>query len=143
MIWGDLINQLRMLHLELMDRFAIQPRAFLQDVELNADDFPFPEATEEFGEWNPPFLPEKIEESIEFHPVERVLMEGPLMPIQEVQLAPPQWDSLYSALLRLEREWLTKTKLHSPEKFEWLEQNLHSRISQLKKRSGAVGLKVV
>jgi hypothetical protein len=89
MIWGDFINQIRLLHSELLDHFQIQPTRFTADIELNSISFPFPESTGEYGEWETPVFPEKIMEALEFHPVERVLLEGPLLPIQEISIHTP------------------------------------------------------
>jgi hypothetical protein len=141
MIWGEFINQIRNLHLELLDQFSIQPITFTGDVELQSEGFPFPETGDDFGEWETPVLPEKILEALEFHPVERVLLEGPIMPIQEVLINPDQWESLYQAVMKLEKEWLTKTKLLSPDKLIFIEQNLRAKFLQLQRRSGRFGLK--
>ena len=143
MIWGEFINQIRNLHLELLDQFSIQPALFTGDVELQSEGFPFPEAGDDFGEWETPALPEKIMEALEFHPVERVLLEGPLMPIQEVVIHADQWEKLFQAVMNLEKEWLTKTKLVSPEKLSFIEQNLRAKFLQLQRRSGRFGLKAL
>lgn len=143
MIWGEFINQIRVLHSEFLDHFPIQPASFTADVELSSEFFPFPESTGEFGEWDPPAFPEKILEALEFHPVERVLLEGPLLPIQEVSLHHENWDQIFKAILRLEIEWMTKAKIHSEDKQLFIETTLRSKFLQLQRRSGGFGLKAV
>lgn len=143
MIWGDFINQIRNLHLELLDRYEIKPSSFTVDVELNVSNFPFPTAGDDYGEWETPQLPEKIMEAIEFHPIERVLLEGPLLPIQEVLISTQQWNLLFQAMMKLENEWLNKMKIDSPERITFIEQNLRAKFIQLQKRSGHFGLKSI
>lgn len=143
MIWGEFVNQIRILHAELLDQFSIQPSTFTVDVELASEHFPFPESSGDYGEWDPPAFPEKITEALEFHPVERVLLEGPLLPIQDVVLKPNDWEKIQQAIISLELEWMSKTKLHSPEKQQFLENNIRARFLQLQRRFGGMGLKAV
>ena len=147
MIWGDVINSVRSLHLEFLDQYSIHAAAFStafkSDVELTTDAFPFPTVGENFEEWETPPLPEKIQEALEFHSVERALVEGPLLPIQEIVLKNDEWDSLLNAILKLEKEWLTKTKLDTDDKYSFLEKNLQAKFIQLRRRHSAVGLRAV
>ena len=134
MIWGEIINQVRNLHLELLDQFSIQPILFTGDIELNTSKFPFPPAGDDFGEWEQAPLPQKIIEALEYHSVERALLEGPLLPIQEVVMNEENWDALFQAILTLENEWLVKTKLSSPEKTTFIEQNLRAKLLPLRRK---------
>ena len=144
MIWGELINQIRNLHLELLDQFSILPIIFTRDIELNTTGFPFPSFADDFDEWEQPALPNKILEALEFHSVERALLEGPLLPIQKVVMNEESWDILFQAILQLEKEWLEKSKIFTPEKLSFIEQNLRAKFLQLRRRnSGRFGLKAV
>ncbi len=143
MIWGEFINQIRNLHLELLDQYAILPSTYISDIELTTDGFPYPTAGDDYGDWETPALPEKILEALEMHPVERVLIEGPLMPIQEVVITPENWESLFTAVINLETEWLKKAKLFNPEKLAFIDQNLRAKFIQLQRRSGRFGLKAI
>lgn len=143
MIWGDFINQIRSLHLELMEQFSIQPAQFTADIELQSSGFPFPETGEDFGDWDPPAQPDRIQEALEFHPVERAMVEGPLLPIQEVIVKKEDWERLYQAILGLEKEWLVKSKISNPEASAFVEQNLKAKFLQLQRRSGNFGLKAI
>lgn len=143
MIWGEFVTQIRNLHSELLDQHSIQPQQFLIDLELATEGFPFPVSSDDYGEWNPPLFPEKIQEALEFHPVERVLLEGPLLPIQEVVIPSEAWEHLFQAIFNLEKEWLQKSGLFSPERLTFVEQNLRAKFIQLQRRSGRFGLKVV
>ncbi len=143
MIWGELINQIRTLHLELLDQYSIQPILFTADVELSTENFPFPASDDDYGDWEPIALPEKIAEALEFHPVERALLEGTLLPIQEVMMKNEDWEPLYQAILQLEKEWLMKANLFSPEKLTFIEQNLRAKFIQLQRRSMRSGLRAI
>lgn len=143
MIWGELVDQLREVHLGFLDRFGIHPRAFLQECELLCDDFPFPTASEEYGDWSPAEIPEKIAEAIELHPVERVLLEGPILPIQEVRLNQAEWNRISETLIRLERQWLSQARLLTDESFDYFEAEIRKRIQILQRRSGMTGLRAL
>jgi hypothetical protein len=143
MIWGQVINSVRSLHLELLDHFAIPPAQFNTDVELSTEGFPFPIAGENFEEWETVVLPDKIQEALELHAVERALIEGPLLPIQEIIIKDEEWEPLILAILRLEKEWLGKIKLHQEDKYSFIEKNLRAKFLQLQKRAGRFSLKAV
>lgn len=144
MIWGELITQIRNLHLELLDQYSLQPTCFSQDMELQAEGFPYPASNGEYGDWEPTEIPAKIAEALEFHAVERVLLEGPLLPIQEVNISSDHWEPLYQAIFKLEVEWLQKAKLSSPDKLTFIEQSLRAKFLSLRrKHSGHSGLKLI
>ena len=144
MIWGQVINSVRSVHLELLDQYSIIPTLLSADLELSSDEFPFPAAGDEFDDWETLPISEKIQEALEFHAVERVLIEGPLLPIQEVILNDQEWDKLFRAIVLLETQWLKLTKLFSDEKVLFIENSLRSKFNQLKeKRPKRFGLKIV
>jgi hypothetical protein len=145
MIWGEVINAVRSLHLELMDQFQLQPKVFTQDIELeSAKNFSFPESTENFEEWEWITLPEAVQEALELHPVERALIEGPLLPIEGVRFRDAaQLQGLYEAVFSLEKEWLEKARIASPDKTLVLEQSLKLKWLKLQTRAGLNRLKAV
>jgi hypothetical protein len=142
MIWGEIINTVRNLHAEFFEAFRPQWKDY-SPVELNSDSFPYPAETGDYGEWEPPIFPESMMELLELHPVERVLLEGPLLPIQEVTIEAPQWIQIQNAILQLEKQFLQQMKYHQPEKSEFIEKNLHARFMQLQRRSGHQTLKAL
>lgn len=145
MIWGEVLNAVRSLHLEFIEQFHIQPKTFTQDLELeSAKRFPFPESTEQFGEWEWVTLPETIQDALELHPVERALIEGPLLPIESVRIRDEkQLQDLQDAIFELEKEWLEKSRLSSPDKLLMMEQSLKLKWLKLQTRSGLKRLKAV
>lgn len=145
MIWGEVLNAVRSLHLELIEQFQIQPKAFTQDIELEgAKHFPYPESTEDFEEWEWIHLPETIQDALELHPVERALIEGPLLPIERVLIRDEkQFQALQDAVFNLEKEWLEKARLSSPDKLLMIEQSLKIQWLKLQGRSGLKRLKAV
>jgi hypothetical protein len=143
MIWGEFINQLRCLHVDFSDAFRIHASVFTHDVELDSQAFPYPSEAEDFGDWNPPRFDPALEESLELHPVERVLMEGPLLPIHDLNLKEQDWAALQGAILALEKQWLEKNKLFTAEHFDFIEKNLGARFIQLQRRSGRFALKAI
>jgi hypothetical protein len=143
MIWGDFINHIRTMHAECIEAFGIHPSVFSHDIELNSGAFPFPAEGDDFGEWDGAEFPSAIQEALELHPVERVLMEGQLMPIHEIKIREHDWAPLQQAILELEKDWLQKTKLFTPEKFSFVEKNLGARFVQLQRRAGRFSLKAI
>jgi hypothetical protein len=145
MIWGEVVNAVRSLHLEMMDQFQIQPRTYAQDIELiGARDITFPDSSENFEEWDWPEIPPGIQEALELHPVERALLEGPLLPIESVKIIDEaHLESLLQTVIALEKEWLEKARIHSPEKFLFIEQSLKLKWLKLQTRAGLKRLKAV
>lgn len=145
MIWGEFVNAVRSLHLDLLDQFQIQPKSFLQDIELeSAKNFPFPESTENFDEWEWITLPPAIQDALEMHSVERTLLEGSLLPIEGIRIQNvAQMQALYDAVFALEIEWLEKARLSSPDKTLFIEQSLKLKWLKLQTRAGLNRLKAV
>ena len=143
MIWGQIINEVRSLHLEFLDQYSISPHQFSSDIELTVEQFPFPTLGENFEDWETTILPEKIQEALELHAVERALIEGPLLPIQEVLIQNHEWETLILAILGLEKDWMIKTKLFTDEKYSFIELTLRAKLLQLQRRSSRFALKVV
>ncbi len=122
MIWGEVINSVRKLHLDLIQEFSISPKLLAQDLELPWDRIAFPEAVDDFDEWEELPLPSELQDLIPLHPVERALIEGPLLPIQLVRFrSKREVESLFSAISSLEKDWLQKTRTFSPDKAQFIE----------------------
>lgn len=143
MIWGEFVSQIRSLHADFIEQFQLKPAQILAPAELNSEPFPYPANAEDYGEWNPPEFPEPMNEALELHPVERVLLEGPLLPIQEVKIENHQWTDLQNAILDLEKEFLRQTRMNQPEKIDFIEKNLNARFMQLQRRAGRLTLKAL
>jgi len=148
MIWGEVLNAVRGLHLEAVDAFRIAPQTLSRDVELDsARDFPFPESTECFEEWEWMAIPEALQDALELHPVERVLIEGPLLPIEGILIRDEaQWQKLGDAIFALEKEWLEKSvplQERTTDRMAPIEQSLKARWLKLLPRTGLKRLKAV
>jgi len=143
MIWGEFVSQIRSLHADFIEHFQLKPAHILAPAELHADHFPYPADAGDYGEWNAPEFPEPMNEALELHPVERVLLEGPLLPIQEVTIENHQWSELQSSILELEKEFLRQTRMNQPEKIDFIEKNLNARFMQLQRRAGRLTLKAL
>ena len=51
MIWGEVINLVRHIHLGLLQEFSLEPTLLMKDIELKgASDFVFPDAVDDFEE---------------------------------------------------------------------------------------------
>ena len=94
-------------------------------------------------DWNPEPIPEKISEWVEFHPVERALLEGPLLPIQTIHFA-TESDFIHftNAVIDLEKNWLNKSVRMSDVPPHW-ETELRSRLLRLQTRAGIRRLREV
>jgi|GEM_PF-3391133 len=148
MIWGEVLNAVRGLHLEQVDAFRIAPQMLSRDVELeSAKGFPFPESTECFEEWEWISIPEALVHSLELHPVERALIEGPLLPIEGILIRDEtQWQKLGDAILNLEKEWLEKSvpaSERTTDRMAQVEASLKARWLKLLPRTGLKRLKAV
>lgn len=116
MIWGDWINLLRQLHYAFWLKYPVEPK----NISLFTP-FHFPKATHTLGEWHPwepqgLTAPSSHMEFLESHPVERILLEGPLLPLQFVQFkSPNDLMALIHQLYTLEQEWLTEVGYLKPE----------------------------
>lgn len=135
MIWGEVINSVRSLHLKLVQEFSLDPKLLTKDIELTPANFPYPEALDDFDEWNEIAIEPELQDLIPLHSVERVLIEGPILPIQKVSFhSKNEIDQLFAAVLRLEKEWLEKTRTLNPTLVQFIENDcsLQSlRISSL------------
>jgi hypothetical protein len=122
MIWGEIINSVRKLHLDLLQEFSIAPKLLTEDVELPANLVAFPEAVDDFDEWEELPLPPELQDVVPLHPVERALIEGPLLPIQLVRFrSKREIENLFSSIATLEKCWLEKTRSLSPDKTHFIE----------------------
>jgi hypothetical protein len=137
MIWGEVVNSVRNLHLKLHQEFAIDPKLFLKDVEINGLDFPFPEAEDDFDEWQEIELEASIQDIIPLHSVERVLIEGPILPIQKVKFhSKNEIDTLFGSILRMEKEWCEKNKISSPDKILFIENDCTLQALRIAAKAG-------
>ncbi len=126
MIWGDFIRLLRELHEEMFSYLKIPHSAAEADVTLDASAFPFPRSRNDFSdeEW--------FGHDLELHPVERVLLEGPLLPIERVELTAEAMQALHQAILALEKDWLTQTRRLNAESEKFLESTLQTKWARLR-----------
>lgn len=135
-LWGDIIHELRQFHLDLIQLDPKIATPHSPDYTLYSNAFPFPESSGDYDDWSTQELPQHLERWIEFHPVERALLEGPLLPIQKVFWPTPESFSQFcSALLELEQTW---SKEHHPPvalPLGW-EQELHRRLLRVQSKRG-------
>jgi hypothetical protein len=145
MIWGEVINAVRSLHLELIEQFQLPLKTLTQDLELeSAKNFIYPGSTENFEEWEWISLPEPVQEALELHPVERALIEGPLLPIECIRIRDhAEMQAIYEAVFALEKEWLEKARVTSPDKTLFIEHSLKLKWLKLQTRAGLNRLKAV
>ena len=137
MIWGEIINAVRNLHRDLVEEFSVPPALYAADQELKIGLLPFPEALDDFDEWSEPAFPEPLSDLIPLHPVERALVEGPLLPIQKIRFgSKSEIDSLFASIIGLEKEWFVKSGLGSPDKVQYLENYLVVQALKLSVRAG-------
>jgi len=137
MIWGEVINALRNLHRDLVVEFSVPPARYSEDRELKRDSVVFPEALDDFDEWIEPPLEEALAELIPLHPVERVLVEGPLLPIQKISFSSKgEIDALFAAIIALEKDWFQKAGLVSSDKIQYVENFLVVQALKLSVRAG-------
>ena len=144
MIWGELINGIRNLHFEFLNQFELPVQVFLKEVELTRENFPYPPSAHEFGDWEPAHFPASINDGLEMHPVERVLLEGPLLPLEQVVLkSETQSSELFIAILNLEVEWIQKVGIFTPEKQNFFEQTIKNLRIRIQAKAGIGRLKSV
>jgi hypothetical protein len=137
MIWGEVINALRNLHRDLVVEFSVPPALFSEDRELQREIVVFPAALDDFDEWIEPVFEEPLAELIPLHPVERVLVEGPLLPIQKIKFASKaEIDALFASMISLEKEWFTKCGIASLDKTQYIENFLVVQALKLSVRAG-------
>jgi hypothetical protein len=110
MIWGDVVNSVRKLHLHLVQEHGIDAALYTRDIPVSGPAIPFPDSVDDFEEWEEPLLPTELQDLLPLHPVERALIEGRLLPIQIIQFKTPrEIESLLSSILALEKDWLEKS----------------------------------
>ncbi len=144
MIWGDIINPVRKLHLDLAREFSIPPSLFAKDIELDPSGIPFPEVVDDFDEWQEIPLPPEMQDLIPLHPVERTLLEGPLLPIQLVRFSSAAAvERLFAAILLLEKEWLRQHRILTPDKIRFLENFSAATALKISIRAGFQKIKPV
>ncbi|MBC7397468.1 MAG: hypothetical protein H7333_08490 [Bdellovibrionales bacterium] len=144
MIWGEIVNTVRRLNFDFLNEFSIDPRVCLKEMSLRSDDFPYPEQVDDFDEWNE-FIPSpELEDILPLHPVERILVEGPLLPIQKVNFhSKSDVDVLYAAILSLQKEWCEKLFISSPERLLFFEKSCISNALKTSTRLGFLKLNIL
>jgi hypothetical protein len=138
MIWGEVVNSVRSIHLGLLEECGVDPQHLLKDVDLKGRElFAFPEAIDDFEDWNE-FVPaQALEDILPLHPVERVILEGPLLPIQKIKFnSSREVDTLFSSILALEKEWAEALKLMNPKTQTFLERMCGTQALRLSTRAG-------
>ncbi|NDG85526.1 MAG: hypothetical protein EBX52_10910 [Proteobacteria bacterium] len=142
MIWGDVINAVRKIHLDLVQECSVPPALVSKDLELAPAEIPFPEAVDDFDEWEETPLPAELQDVIPLHSVERALVEGPVLPIQHVRFVSSSGiESLFASVLALEKDWLTRAKLLTPDRVRFLENAIAVQALKLSVRAGFRSLK--
>lgn len=137
MIWGEVINALRNLHRDLVVEFSVPPARYAEDRELKREIVTFPAALDDFDEWIEPALEEALADVVPLHPVERILVEGPLLPIQKIAFtSKAEIDALFASLITLEKEWFEKCGLASDDKTQYIENFLVVQALKLSVRAG-------
>jgi hypothetical protein len=144
MIWGEIVNSVRRIHFDFLNEFGIDPRLCLKDVPLTTEGFPYPEQIDDFDEWNEYIPSPEVEDILPLHPVERILIEGPLLPIQKVAFhSKSEVDVLFASLLGLQKEWCEKLNITSPERFHFLERYSASNALKISTRLGFFKLNAI
>jgi hypothetical protein len=137
MIWGELVNSVRNLHLHLVQDFAVDPALYTRDIPVAEVPIPFPESVDDFEEWEEPAVPADLQDLLPLHPVERVMIEGPVLPIQIIRFRNVrEIRSLFDAVLILEKEWLEKTGNFSNERIGAVRSFLKAEELKLSVRAG-------
>lgn len=141
MIWGEIVNSVRSFNYDFLSEFRLDPKLCLKEMQLAAADFPYPEQIDDFDEWNE-FIPGNgLEDILPLHPVERVLVEGPLLPIQKIDFnSKSEVDVLYAAIFSLQKEWCDQLKLTTPERMLFLEKSCVSNALRISNRLGFIKL---
>ena len=137
MIWGEVINSVRRIHFDLVAEFGVPLKAFTDDAELTLEEIPFPQSIDDFDEWDELPLPPELADILPLAPVERALLEGPLLPIQQVRFeAIRTIETLFASILRLEKSWLEKRNLSSEDKIRFLENSCAVQSLKLSVKAG-------
>jgi len=137
MIWGDVVNSVRKLHLYLVQEHSIDPALYTRDIPVSGPSIPFPDSVDDFEEWEEPVLPTELQDLLPLHPVERALIEGSLLPIQIIQFKNPrEIESLLASVLALEKDWLKKSGTFTPERMDSTREFLKAEGIRLLVRAG-------
>jgi hypothetical protein len=137
MIWGEVINSVRSLHRDFVEEFSVDPKAFTRDLEWPDAGLPFPVGLDDFDEWEEPELAPELTDLLPLHPVERSLVEGPLLPIQKIRFTgKDEIDRLFGSILNLEKHWFQQTGNSTPDRIQYLENFLAVQALKLSVRAG-------
>ena len=137
MIWGEVIQEIRRFHLALVELSSTRLKPHSPELALDGASVPFPSATGDMDDWNEDHLPASIAEWIEFHPVERVLLEGPLLPIEKVNFPTNQEFTMFAnSIVELEKNWMKRIGPAAANIPGNWEQELRSRLLRLQTRAG-------
>jgi hypothetical protein len=145
MIWGDVINAVRSLHLNLMESLSLQSEWFSQEVIFTPVDLCFLPSGGQFTTWKAREVPAFLE----FSPIERMLVEGPLLPTERVTIPNEQaLAQLSEQIFILETEWLIQLSNEHREvelepSLKILEQLWRSEWLKIQTKTGFNRLKVV
>lgn len=140
MIWGEVVEEIRRFHLALAQQVpTLTARPHSPEATLDPSLVPFPAAQDDgdaFDDWDPAPLEGKLGEWIEFHPVERALLEGPLLPIQRIKFTnEAEYARFADAMVGLERAWIQSAARPGEIPAEW-ETELKSRLLRLQTKAG-------
>jgi len=120
MIWGEVINAVRSLHLKMLDEYNWTPTFIGNEVKFSESKFHFPKSKGNFSDWHEKSIPD----ALEMHAVERVLLEGPLLPVEQIAIQnESEATIIFKQILFLEREWLQKQNIHNSDTVSFLEKN--------------------
>jgi hypothetical protein len=137
MIWGDVINSIRRLHLHMTMDLGIDAALFTRDIGISNTEIPMPASVDDFEEWEEAALPADLIDLLPLHPVERALIEGPLLPIQIIRFESAAGiESLMASILALEEEWMEKSRTKSPERQHAVRDFLKAEGIKLGVRAG-------
>jgi hypothetical protein len=145
MIWGDIINAVRSLHLNLIESLELRSEWFTQEMRLLPVELSFLPSTGQFTTWHALEVPAFLE----FNPIERLLVEGPLLPTEKVTVpSESALAQLSQQLLILETEWLIQLSNEHREMtlepaLKTLEQLWRSEWLRIQTKAGFNRLKVV
>jgi hypothetical protein len=149
MIWGEIIQELRLYHHALIDHAPALRKPHSLDLQLVFPESLLPKPTGEMMEWSDSpiysgpnqLIEPDLADWLELHPVERALIEGPLLPIQQIRFASTDaFSEFIHALIELETKWLLSIRglEHAPKNWEI---ELRGRILKLQNRAGLTRLR--
>lgn len=136
MIWGEVVNEIRRFHLALAQQAPAILRPHSPDFTLDPQSIVFPDALDDMDDWDHEPIPLKLAEWVEFHPVERALLEGPILPIQHVRFTnEAHFGEFAEAVVQLEKNWIARATRQGEVPADW-EKELKSRLLRLQTRAG-------